>query len=83
MNGAAPGQSDHLEIWDPSTVQDKKQEQAQPAQQAGSLPSTPAIKPLFELWSPAHNASRMELSSSGLLSVPGYVGDVHVSIITV
>ena len=74
VQGDAVGREDQLEVWklpsspDPSSL----------SAGAGMLDESPEL--LFELWSPSHNCRDLELSSSGLLAVPGRVGDVHVSV---
>ena len=74
VQGDGAGREDQLEVWklpsppDPSSLS------------AGASMPDESPELLFELWSPSHNCKDLELSSSGLLAVPGRVGDVHVSV---
>lgn len=71
-----PDNNDQLEIWElPSPSKDQVVDDEDPP-----IPPLPTLtQPLLELWAPAHNCNTMQLSTSGLLAVPGRAGDVHVS----
>ena len=82
------GQSGQLEVWDPkaavepttsTTNTSTTAEAAAPIQS----PTTAAAKPLYVLWAPAHSSQLMQISSAHLLALPGRIGDVHVSILSV
>ena len=65
--------NNQLEVWQLSSPPDPLE---------GDTPDDGPPPPtlVLELWAPAHNCGDMQLSSNGLLAVPGTAGDVHVSI---
>ena len=77
------GQSGQLEVWDPMAAAVDTITTTTTTMGEAAVPVTPTTaatnKPVYVLWAPAHSAQLMQISSAHLLTLPGRIGDVHVS----
>ena len=81
------GQSGQLEVWDPKAAVEATTSTTTTTAEAAAPIQSPttaaAAKPLYVLWAPAHSSQLMQISSAHLLALPGRIGDVHVSILSI